>query len=120
MWFLILLIAIPILNDCYSVFFDRNQQPPQWSRSLKGRFSKAPSEQPEIVAFTFPGVTINSFPKMASASVAAAAAAAAAAANRDPAVDRSLRSVFGKFVDIFPKYFFLNASLICDHSTASD
>lgn len=32
-----------------------------------------------------------------------AAVAAAAAANRDPAVDRSLRSVFGKFVSvIFP------------------
>lgn len=29
---------------------------------------------------------------------ASAAAAAAAAANRDPAVDRSLRSVFGEFV----------------------
>lgn len=43
---------------------------------------------------------------MASASVAAAAAAAAAAAvNRDPAVDRSLRSVFGKFVDIlYPRF----------------
>lgn len=45
------------------------------------------------------GVTLNSVPKMANVSVAnAAAAAAAAAANRDPAVDRSLRSVFGKFV----------------------
>lgn len=30
------------------------------------------------------------------AAAAAAAAAAAVAANRDPAVDRSLRSVFGK------------------------
>lgn len=46
------------------------------------------------------GVTLNSVPKMANVSAAnAAAAAAAAAANRDPAVDRSLRSVFGKFVD---------------------
>lgn len=45
------------------------------------------------------GVTLNSVPKMANVSAAnAAAAAAAAAANRDPAVDRSLRSVFGKFV----------------------
>lgn len=43
------------------------------------------------------GVTLNSVPKMANVS-AANAAAAAAAANRDPAVDRSLRSVFGKFV----------------------
>lgn len=32
---------------------------------------------------------------------ASAAAAAAAAANRDPAVDRSLRSVFGEFVALF-------------------
>lgn len=40
---------------------------------------------------------------MASASVAAAVAVAAA--NRDPAVDRSLRSVFGKFVGIlYPRF----------------
>lgn len=36
------------------------------------------------------------------ANLAAAAAAAAAAANRDPAVDRSLRSVFGEsFFSLF-------------------
>lgn len=35
-----------------------------------------------------------SFPKMANL-----AAAVVAAAGRDPAVDRSLRSVFGKFID---------------------
>lgn len=37
---------------------------------------------------------------MANIATAAAAAAAAAAANRDPAVDRSLRSVFGEFVKV--------------------
>lgn len=75
---------------------------------LKGRTSEAPVQQPEIVASKFPGVTVICVRKMASVSVAAAAAAAAvAAANRDPAVDRSLRSVFGKLVDHFYPHFFL-------------
>lgn len=55
------------------------------------------SRQTDIVSF--PGVTLICVPKMANVT-AAAAAAAAAAASRDPAVDRSLRSVFGKFVAV--------------------
>lgn len=47
----------------------------------------------EIVSTPLPGVTCISFPNMANV---VASPASAAAANRDPAVDRSLRSVFGE------------------------
>lgn len=76
-----------------------------------------PVEQPEIAALKFPGVTVICLRNMASVSgVAAAAAAAAAAANRDPAVDRSLRSVFGKFIEIFYPGF-INAFLLYESFT---
>lgn len=55
--------------------------------------------KPEVVLFLllrFPGVALVYVPKMANL----AAAVAAAAANRDPAVDRSLRSVFGTFLNV--------------------
>lgn len=45
------------------------------------------------IIVVFPVVTLLSFPNMAML-----AAAVVAAAGRDPAVDRSLRSVFGKCV----------------------